>query len=505
MNRVMKGHRDGVGESLGIPTDPILASFEAHRCFTNKLAQILDKEPGGRTVTSLTILQKDGRPIYVMASNFRNQEELDEARNFLRKLLSFVHDNPFELNPKPLFRKALGQIILFSFPRIQAYLVNLRRYLGNCIDDCRNQGETEPVKELVHELETLQKKASFPMKHDTDNERDQFLSSCDALLAAIPNNKGTRVDESILEHCDDTSKSNLEAWQELRHSLGRLLSYRQAAEVILATNKRWPQLFRRFYVKTISRSHRAPNPVVNRDLSAEAIVRSMLWDYEDPDPYLQQVSILNEVGLDDELKGQLNKKTFRPIVHAEVQVHAVLIQQDIFHSSDFWNGHKYIGSSKPTCRLCAYYFFERGDGIQVRPTHQNLYPNWRLPDVYPSQGPDEARTHRQLLERITERVRKDAKRTLDERLPSRRKHDSNDRSSIPSLLKQPDWQDMESTVSDMTSETSRLHVDSFSASGSAAPSSIHHGSLGRPMEEVEDGFESDDEEGRLPMGAWVRA
>ena len=196
MNRVMRGHRDGAGESLGIPTDSMLASFEAHKCFTNKLAQILDKERGGRTVTALTILQSNRRPIYVIASNLRTKEELGEAQTFLKKLLGFVHDNPLELNPKPLFKKVLGRIILFNLPRIQAYLINLRRYLGTCIVDCGKREETQSsmcrittqasravancriVLELEHELKTLQNKASFPMELGTDNEKDKckFIS-----------------------------------------------------------------------------------------------------------------------------------------------------------------------------------------------------------------------------------------------------------------------------------------------------------------------------------------
>ncbi|KAK7976629.1 hypothetical protein PG989_015092 [Apiospora arundinis] len=499
MNRVMRGHRDGAGESLGIPTDSMLASFEAHKCFTNKLAQILDKERGGRTVTALTILQRNRRPIYVIASNLRKQDELDEAQRFLKKLLSFVHDNPLQLNPKPLYKRVLGRIILFNLLRIQAYLVNLRMYLSTCIDDCGKRGQTQEVLELEHELQTLQNKASFPMELGTDNERDKFLSDCDTLLRAISINKGSRIDESILKHSDNTNISSLEAWQELRHNLGRLNSYRQAAEVILAANERWPKLFQEFHVVAIPCSDKAPNPIINRELSAEEIVRNMLWDDEDPDPYLEKVAKLNGIGLDGEVRGEVNKRTFRPFVHAEVQLHAALVRQDVFRSFQFWGGYKYIGSSKPTCRLCAYYFFERGDGMHVRPTHQNVYLHWRLPDVYPSQGPSEARTHRQLLERITEHVRKDAKRTLEERVPSRRKHDSNDRSSIPSLLQPPDdWQDAGSTLSDLVSETSRLYVDS-STSGSVGTPFVHHDSLGRLMEEAEDGFESDSEDGGASM------
>ncbi|KAK8050855.1 hypothetical protein PG993_002240 [Apiospora rasikravindrae] len=452
MNKVMTGYRDGAGESFGIPTDSMLPSFVAHKSFANKLAQVLDCERGGKTVTALTILKgKTMHPVYVIASNLRSQDQLEYAQSFLTKLLRFVHDNPFELNPKPLFKKVLGQIIMFNLSRVQAYLTNLKRCLGTCIVDCGIRGGTQP------RVEDFVKQSLFS---DGPGKRQR--------------------EEQVLE-----------AWQELRHCLGRLHSYRQAAEVILAAHERWPQLFQEFRVYAILSGRRAPNPIQDRQLNAETIVRSMLWDDEDPGPYLRQVGVLDQIGLSSEIRKLAQKKTFHPFVHAEVQVHAALIQQDIFRPYQFWNEYKYIGSSKPTCRLCSYYFFERGDGMQVRPTHHNLYLHWRLPDVYPSQGPAEVRTHRQLLERITEHVRKDARRTLDERLPSRRRHDSDDHSSIPSLL-YPTFPDSTSSFSDLVSETSHLYVSSPTTS-SFTPQPVGRVTLDQ-LVDGGDGFDSDDDE-----------
>ncbi|KAK8029216.1 hypothetical protein PG991_006272 [Apiospora marii] len=471
MNRVLRGHRDGAGEPLGIPTDSMLPSFEAHKCFANKLAQVLDCERGGRTVTALTILQGDNsQPVYIIASNQRSHEQLQDAQKFLTELLGFVHTNPSRLNSKPLLKKVVGIIIMFNFPRFQAYLINLRKCLEACIVDCR-----AGIKSLI------------------------ILSDCDTLLNAIRTNKGSTIDESILQQTDDRNASNLEDWQELRHYLGRLHSYRQAAEVILAANDRWPKLFQDFQVLAIPCDRKASNPFLNRQLTAETVVRNMLWDDENPRPYLRQVRVLNAIGLSAEMKDIVNRTTFRPFVHAEVQIHAALIRQDIFRSSNFWNGYKYIGCSKPTCRLCSYYFFERGDGIQVRPSHHNIYLHWRLPDVYSSQGQVALRTHRQLLEQITQRVRKDAKLILDERLPSRRKHDSSDRSSIPSLL-YPYNQDSVSSLDNLGSEASWSDIGT-SASGGAVPRSFNGDSLGQLVrEDDEDVLDIEELEKALRIG-----
>lgn len=151
MKQVIKGHRNGVSEPLGIPTDSMLPSLEAHKCFANKLAQVLDCERGGRTVTALTLLRgENSQPVYLIASNQRSHEQLQDARKFLKELLQFVHANPFQLNPKPLLKKVLGMIIIFNLPRFKAYLISLRRSLEACIVDC-----TAGVKSLTSMLPYL--------------------------------------------------------------------------------------------------------------------------------------------------------------------------------------------------------------------------------------------------------------------------------------------------------------------------------------------------------------
>lgn len=50
------------------------------------------------------------------------------------------------------------------------------------------------------------------------------------------------------------------------------------------------------------------------------------------------------------------------------------------------NNWKFIGTRKPTCGLCNYYFSEHPDNMVVRTSHSTLNPGWRLPDAFENQA-----------------------------------------------------------------------------------------------------------------------
>ena len=131
-------------------------------------------------------------------------------------------------------------------------------------------------------------------------------------------------------------------------------------------------------------------------------------------------------GLDQVLQRQAKK--LAPIVHAEI---LLLESIESTHPSKFFNGFKYIGCSKPTCRLCCYYFSVHPSDVEVRPTHRNLYPSWRTPDVYEDQGPQAESGRKDLMNKVLYLIRKDAFRVLKEKLGEGKRHDSNTDSTYP--------------------------------------------------------------------------
>lgn len=234
----------------------------------------------------------------------------------------------------------------------------------------------------------------------------------------------------------DTGTGERSPWAELRHNAGRLLSYYQASRSLIEARKKWERLFHDFEIDFVRSSVQINNPVNDRRVNAEAIIGRMTSDKTEMQQYRDHAEELQRFQLDVRIKNEAAKPTFKPLVHAEVLVHQSLLDefgQDGPRSSEFFNGYRYIGSSKPTCRLCDYYFMASATGIDVRKTHRNLYINWRTPDVYAHQGEAAIKRRQQVLIKVLNRVREDAFRTLADKIPEKKDHDSNTDPTFPAL------------------------------------------------------------------------
>lgn len=264
------------------------------------------------------------------------------------------------------------------------------------------------------------------------------LSKCVTLINAIHDLGNRGFNNSVSQKAKDGEITRSEPWCDLRHYLGRWHSYRQAADGIVAAAKRWPFLFQDFEITMVPSSSRIPKPIQKTRLPASEIIEHMAErDNLDADPIQQMVRDLQIPELDEIIREHLNARRFRPIVHAEVLVHAHLRRLDPLSPDKFWNNWNYIGSSKPTCRLCHYYFdsFE-GCKVYVRQSHHNLYKKWRLPDFDEAFDTEEKRD--QLLERIAQKLRDDVRSSLKEKNIKGKVHDSNTYSSVPDML-QGNW------------------------------------------------------------------
>lgn len=180
-----------------------------------------------------------------------------------------------------------------------------------------------------------------------------------------------------------------------------------------------------FEVKTIPSSEPAPNPIKNKSASANELIGRIMSDPDEINRYKELAGELQKCNLDKLIQEQCTKTTFKPIAHAEVLILNWLKTNNCTRPERFFEGWKYIGASKPTCRLCSYYFHANSDGIQCRPSHGNLYPNWRVCDVYGDQGDRAARNRDKVLNGILERIRDDACRTLREKTSEGKRYDSN--------------------------------------------------------------------------------
>ncbi|KAH0438542.1 hypothetical protein CcaCcLH18_03249 [Colletotrichum camelliae] len=437
LQKACRRGRQVFNEIQAVENDPLATDVQIFHCFVEKLAQVCDNERGGKMVTAFSVLKGLDGPEFVFGSNERNEDELTDVQEFAESLLTMVGSNPAGLAAKPLAKRVLWKILHFNLPRVQEYLGKLVKYLDDCIADCVRRGTPAAMETLKPELETLKQKAAFPRDIVSGNAQTKFFSDCEKLLRGISVIKGTTIDQAITDYAREGHMAGSDSWRELRHFLGRFLSFRQASNAIVGAKDRFPALFQDFTITKISSSQPAPKPITrSRSVTARSIISNMITDDDDDREYFfEHATAMQMFNLDDEIQRQISKRTFRPRVHAEIIVHNYLLEKGLQQSSQYWNGWKYIGSSKPTCRLCSYYFGAHPDRMTVRKSHLNLYPNWRLPglpEALRSENPDAKALH--LLQQITERVQDDAKRSLEERRPVGRNHDSNTHSTLPSGL-----------------------------------------------------------------------
>jgi hypothetical protein len=132
---------------------------------------------------------------------------------------------------------------------------------------------------------------------------------------------------------------------------------------------------------------------------------------------------LEWISLDDRIMTQCTRSSFKPYVHSEVLVLEWVMARP---NATFFHDWKYIGSSKGACQLCRYYFDAAGqhNNIKTRPSHGNLYVNWRFPDIREPEKPS-CKTRRQTIyNSMMARIREDAFSILVDKSSKGKKHDS---------------------------------------------------------------------------------
>lgn len=258
-------------------------------------------------------------------------------------------------------------------------------------------------------------------------------------------------------------------WCGLQHFIGRLVSYYIAVQTIIQARKRYPELFDvdNLEIQIIESSKPLPNPmnafqaglppIQKQTIRSAHDILSRMTSGETLNTYRQYAEELQRCNLNGLIERQCGKKSFRPIVHSEVLLLEWLLKEfaEEVRSIPFYEDVKYIGCSKPTCRLCEYYFAAHSSGVRVRPPHRNVYPNWIIPDVLEE---DEMSAHKtKMIDAVLQKVREDALTALREKTSERKRFDSNTQSSLPtnySLTGVSNFENMVSRLGELSMATS---------------------------------------------------
>ncbi|KAL1843197.1 hypothetical protein VTJ49DRAFT_2748 [Mycothermus thermophilus] len=414
---------------------------ETYFCFLNKLCQICDsrsKQALGGTVSAITVLDS-GTIEYRLASNQRNSAELETVKEYLTEILSVLgratDDKVTDRAARaPIASGILRRILAFNRPRIEDYLESLVRddRLDFCIkyalSDGTAQGRAtaEALEELRPHFDAARR--ASPVDHD------QFARHVESLLQTIDTHYENALDEYMKRFSDPDSP-----WRELRHAIGRLLSYFIAVRVLFTARKLWPLLFVDFKVATVPSSMPLEQPRDYRR-TANKIITRMTCNKTEVETFQRHAASLQKHGLDKHISQQADPDRFRPIVHAEVLLLDSVLRSRLaadrdgdgplrfFGEAEFG---RYIASSKPTCLLCHAYFTVHPEGVLCRPSHGNLYYNWRAPDLHPDDAEGAVKEREDILEKMVKIVRAETFRAIRERSYTRSRHDSRDTPSDP--------------------------------------------------------------------------
>ena len=245
-------------------------------------------------------------------------------------------------------------------------------------------------------------------------------------------------------------------WVVVSHSIGRLLSYYYAVSILISARRNWPQLFDDFEVhwvpssvpKAQSISRKLDAAMVFGTMSNDADIISECRDYA---AALEQSGIALNRAIAETARGD----RFLPFVHAEVNLLDFILRLQRNSRAQghdvptFFLNDRYIGCSKPTCRLCELYFNHNPSGVAVRQGHRNLYCQWRAPDVFRADGDAVARERMLNIDRMIPIIRDEAFLNLRDRFATHSPNDSHDTPSNVPLLEAASVRTVDDLVSQM--------------------------------------------------------
>lgn len=445
-------HADPVPDSLQTLEDV----FHAFVC---KVALLCCTEPSGHSVSACAVVQLSDRVQYVFASNNRKPQQLQTVASGVSSILSMLKD---DIPSSSEERDSLHQGIFLSalklcHLRVRSYLRGLTEQLNSCLEACKRDSTSEDDT-IASVLQPLLKAAGLALTNNEVGVNEVVFPATIELITSINSILRRDVYKNIKARIlrEERLRSST-CWYELNHILGRLNSYRQTVDILFRARENWPELFDEFEFAFIPSSTKISTPWPTNPWAADKIITRLTSQPNLLSTYKTQVQTLqNRVNLDEVLgklwRGESIKNASdsgsdsetgsesrtltkgnppKPIVHAEILIHHWLENTEGgIRPERFFGRYKFIGSSKPTCRLCSYFFQEYPTDVQVRESHRNIYENWRMPDIYKRDGDEAEKLRRGVMLKIKARMAQDIARAMSDRLAVGRPHDSDTYSMI---------------------------------------------------------------------------
>ncbi|KAM7211199.1 hypothetical protein V8F06_013409 [Rhypophila decipiens] len=424
------------------PPDHNQSPEEMFHTFVNKLAQILNFDTNGDTVTALAVILHNGKTTYVFASNNRSKVRLNNARQGLADILNILKSNLEASSKEPdhvIERRLMDKILSCNQIRLRAYLNTLAKELQTSMNRCdTSTAEGTAAKDGLSKIAS-----TLP---DPSKKTEYYIQDVIPCIQAIQASRNTPLQRYISARAaEDHNMAKGGSWSNLQHVAGRLLSYQYAVEVLVHAHHVWADtdLFLDFEIESV-RSSTPYQGVPSSSLlnpipeTAEMVLNRAPGSAKKRGVLIGHARELEKYNLSNVLQSlwaAQAKKGMKPIVHAEILLHSwLLATEGDVQRGRFFQGWQYIGTSKPMCRMCTEYFANViTTPVRFRAGHPNTYLNWRLPDLYvhgQQKGKDAREKEARIkwcedLGKMKGRVFAAVERVLEEKVAEWKRWDSN--------------------------------------------------------------------------------
>lgn len=220
----------------------------------------------------------------------------------------------------------------------------------------------------------------------------------------------------------------------LRHYLGRLSHHIRASKQVIEDGRRLSVLFDpgASRVEAIPVVNSVSRPMADGLTQPLSMLNRMIRQENPLRGHYEEAleSMDRQFGLGVRISEQYQSKTFRPLVHAEVQV----LEYFHFGKRAFVEKDRYIGTSKPACYCCYLYFRSHPLKCATSRSHQNIWLNWG-PPLLAEGAADERYLHqRNILNSMLETIRDDALDQISQKAAAPLSHLDSTTGITPSVL-----------------------------------------------------------------------
>ncbi|KAF2997477.1 hypothetical protein E8E14_003951 [Neopestalotiopsis sp. 37M] len=323
------------GEHVPGPADD-RSQQSIRRQFFNNIAYLCDHIKGGESTSAICPEELEDRYNVWVASNQTTSKIANFVEDVLKDVQAFLAlSPPVRLEAE---RDFIMKCIEFGCQRIQKEAHLLFKSIAKCAKYLQEQGQSEDIRlkgwlQSLHIEDTIELcLIAYDLRHAP--ERRILDERCEMLEG------------------ESEKSPRLLAFRDAKHLFGRLAHHVRAPTHILRDAHHMERLFERYFVCSIPVVRSVPRPPKSVEATLEPMLGRMLPAGDARlSEYTNKLKVLDhKLHMRDKVIRQYKSDTFKPFVHAEIQVLEYFYRNRL----QFMDGDRYIScNALAQVNLCA--------------------------------------------------------------------------------------------------------------------------------------------------------